>query len=336
MKLLVTGGAGFIGSNFIRYYLSAHPEHSIINFDKLTYAGNLDNLLDLAKNSRYSFIQGDICDPVAVERSVPGVDAIVNFAAETHVDRSIVEAASFVKTDVLGTQILLEAVKKHKIARYIQISTDEVYGSIATGKFTEESPISPNSPYAASKASGDLMVRAYFKTYTLPVIITRSSNNFGPFQYPEKFIPLFITNALQGQKLPLYGDGQNVRDWIYVMDNCAGLDAVLQKGIEGEVYNLGGGNERQNIEIVKIILAELGLKEDILEYVKDRPGHDRRYALNSSKVEKLGFRPQNEFSAALKGTVRWYRENQSWWKKIKEKQKDFQQFYEDWYKNRQK
>ncbi|MFH1347437.1 MAG: dTDP-glucose 4,6-dehydratase [Candidatus Margulisiibacteriota bacterium] len=334
MKLLVTGGAGFIGSNFIHYILSKYPEDEIINFDKLTYAGNLDNLEDLKGNLRYKFYKGDICDPAAVEKAiglVDEVDAIVSFAAESHVDRSILSAGDFVQTDVYGTYVLLEAVKKFKIKRYIHISTDEVYGSIEEGSFTEESPLMPNSPYAASKAGGDLQVRAYFKTYNLPVIITRSSNNYGPFHYPEKVIPLFITNAIQNKKLPLYGDGKNVRDWLYVEDNCAGIDAVLRKGREGEIYNIAGESEKENIEITKMILKELGKSEDLIEFIKDRPGHDRRYSIDCSKTKKLGWAPKTGFEDGIRKTVRWFQENRQWWEKIKEKQKEFQSFYAEWY-----
>jgi len=335
VRVLVTGGAGFIGSNFIRYVLTKLSDWEIINFDKLTYAGNLENLADIANNSRYSFVKGDICDPRAVEETVARLsrsDMVVNFAAETHVDRSILSAGSFVQTDVYGTFVLLEAMKKFKISRYLHVSTDEVYGSIEKGSFTEESPLHPNSPYAASKAGGDLLVRAYHETYGLPVIITRSSNNYGPFHYPEKIIPLFITNALEGKKLPLYGDGKNVRDWLYVEDNCEAIDLVLQKGQPGEVYNIGGGNERQNIEITKFILKEMGLSEDFIEPVKDRPGHDRRYSIDCSKVKKLGWQPRTNFEEGLKQTIKWYQNNQAWWKKIKEKQKEFKDFYREWYR----
>lgn len=335
MKLLVTGGLGFIGSNFIRHMLSAHPDYSIVNLDKMTYAGNPANLADIEKDKRYSFIKGDICDAAIVEKAVSGVDAIVNFAAESHVDRSIVSAGSFVQTDVFGTYVLLEAVKKHKIGRFLHISTDEVYGSIQSGSFTEESTLSPNSPYAASKAGGDLVVRSYFKTFNLPVVITRSSNNYGPYQYPEKFIPLFITNALEDKKLPLYGDGKNVRDWLHVMDNCEGLDLVLQKGKVGEVYNIGGGNERQNLEIVKIILDELKKPESLVEHVKDRPGHDRRYSLGIGKIKKeLGWSPKRDFAKGLRETIAWYKNNPQWWQDIKVKQQEFSEFYQTWYEKR--
>ena len=334
MRFLVTGGAGFIGSNFIHYIHSRYPEDEIINFDKLTYAGNLENLQDLEGDLCYKFYKGDICDPAAVEKAiglVERVDAIVNFAAETHVDRSILSAGSFVNTDVYGTYVLLEAVKKHKIERYVHISTDEVYGSIEKGSFTEDSPLRPNSPYAASKAGGDLLVRSYFKTYGLPVIITRSSNNYGPYHYPEKVIPLFITNAMQGKKLPLYGDGRNVRDWLYVEDNCAGIDTVLRKGRVGEIYNIAGENEKQNIEITKLILKELGQSEGLIEYVKDRPGHDRRYSLDCSKLKEMGWKPKVGFEEGIKRTVGWFRQSRDWWMKIKEKQKEFQKFYAEWY-----
>ena len=333
MKLWVTGGAGFIGSNFIRFILSNYPADEVLNFDKLTYAGNLENLKDQEDNLRYKFFKGDICDAKAVEQALSlmgQVDAIVNFAAESHVDRSIISAGDFVQTDVYGTYILLAAVKKYKIKRFIHISTDEVYGSTDQGSFTEESTLAPNSPYAASKAGGDLLVRSYVKTYNLPAIITRSSNNYGPYQYPEKIIPLFITNALQGKKLPLYGDGKNVRDWLYVQDNCEALDLVLRRGVEGEIYNIGGESERQNIEITKFILKELGLGKGFIEYVKDRPGHDRRYSIDCSKVKKLGWQPKTKLAQGLKETVSWYQENRGWWERIKEKRQDSQQFKKEW------
>lgn len=335
MKLLVTGGAGFIGSNFIRYILDQHPDYSVINYDKLTYAGNPENLSDLVSDKRYFFVKGDICDAAAVEAALAGVDAIVNFAAESHVDRSILSAGSFVQTDVYGIYVLLEAVKKHKIQRFLHISTDEVYGSIENGSFNEENPLHPNSPYAASKAGADLIVRSYFKTYKLPALITRSSNNYGPFQYPEKFIPLFITNALEDLKLPLYGDGKNVRDWLYVGDNCEAIDLVLCKGKEGEIYNIGGGNEKENIEIVKLILSELKKPDSLIEYVKDRPGHDRRYSLSIEKIKRdLGWTPKATFEKALKDTITWYKNNPKWWQDIKGKQKDFSEFYSSWYVKR--
>jgi len=334
MKILVTGGAGFIGSNFIHYILANYPDDQVINFDKLTYAGNLDNLVDIEGDRCYKFFKGDIGDPLAVEKAlslVDQVDAIINFAAETHVDRSILAAADFVKTDVLGTQVLLEAVKKFKIKRYLHISTDEVYGSIEEGSFTENSNLAPNSPYSASKAGGDLLVRSYFKTYGLPVLITRSSNNYGPYHYPEKIIPLFITNAIEGKKLPLYGDGKNVRDWLYVEDNCAAVDAVLRRGNLGEVYNIGGGQEVDNATLTKMILAELGKSAELIEYVKYRPGHDRRYSIDCSKVKKLGWQPKVKIADGLKKTVAWYVANQAWWQKIKDKQVEYKKFQASWY-----
>ena len=334
MKILVTGGAGFIGSNFIRYVLSKYPEDFVINFDKLTYAGNLENLKDVEENLHYKFYKGDICDPIAIEKAlglVDSVDAIINFAAESHVDRSILSAGAFVQTDVYGTYVLLEAVKRFRIKRYIHISTDEVYGSIEKGSFTEESPLSPNSPYAASKAGGDLLVRSYIKTHDLPAIITRSSNNYGPYQYPEKLIPLFITNALQGQRLPLYGDGKNVRDWLYVEDNCEAIDAVLRKGKLGEIYNIAGESEKKNIEITKFILKDLGLTDELIEPVKDRPAHDRRYSIECEKAKKLGWAPKTSLDDGLRKTIIWYQSNREWWGRIKERQKDFQKFYADWY-----
>lgn len=334
MRLLVTGGAGFIGSNFIRYILANYSEIEIVNFDKLTYAGNLENLADLDRDPRYSFVKGDICDQIAVNKAVAklGTGAlIVNFAAETHVDRSIVDPGAFIQTDVYGTLVLLEAVRKHKVARYLHVSTDEVYGSREWGSFKEDSPLQPNSPYAASKAGGDLLVRSYCQTYGVPALITRSSNNYGPYQYPEKLIPLFITNLLEKKKVPLYGDGKNVRDWLHVEDNCAAIDLVLQKGKVGEIYNIGGGNERQNLEITGLILKALDLDpKKWIQPVADRPGHDRRYSIDCGKVRRLGWRPVKPFEAGLKETVEWYRENRQWWEKVKDKQLDFKKLYQQW------
>ena len=318
MKLLITGGAGFIGSNFIHYTLKHHKKDEVVNFDKLTYCGNLENLRDIEKNPRYKFIKGDICDAKLVEKvfQKEKPDFILNFAAETHVDRSIKNPKNFTQTNVLGTHTLLEALRKYNIKKFLQISTDEVYGSIKKGKFKEIDSLLPNSPYAASKAGADLLVRSYYKTFNLPILITRSSNNFGPYQYPEKLIPLFITNILQGKKVPLYGTGLNVRDWIYVLDNCAGIDIVLRKGKIGEIYNIGGGNEKTNLEIAKIILKELGKDESWIEYVKDRPGHDFRYALDTRKIIKLGWKPKYSFEKAIKETINWYKTHQNWWKKL--------------------
>ncbi len=315
MKLLVTGGAGFIGTNFIHYIINNYVDQ-VINLDKLTYAGNLDNLKKIKDNSRYTFVKGDIADRSLVEKLVScGVDTIINFAAESHVDRSIEDPSIFIKTNVQGTQVLLEAAKEHNIKRFIQISTDEVYGSLgSSGYFTEESPLAPNSPYSASKAGADLMVRAYHHTYDLPVSITRCSNNYGPYQYPEKLIPLFVTNALEDKSLPLYGDGQNIRDWIHVRDHCRAIDLVMREGRVGEIYNIGGNNERTNLEITEEILKVLGKPVDLIEFVQDRPGHDRRYAVDSDKIQReLGWKPEYDFSEGLRKTVEWYSNNRDWW-----------------------
>lgn len=317
MKILVTGGAGFIGSNFIRFMLAEHADVRIVNYDKLTYAGNLENLADLEGDPRYDFVRGDICDPRAVMEAMEGCDAVVNFAAESHVDRSITGPAEFIATNVFGTQVILEAVKKLKVERLLHISTDEVYGSIEKGSFKETDRLSPSSPYSASKASADLLCNAYFVTFGVPVIISRSSNNFGPYQYPEKIIPLFVTNALDGKALPVYGDGLNVRDWTYVEDNCAALDLILREGKPGEIYNVGAGNEVPNIELTRRILKVLGKGESLIEYVADRPGHDRRYSIDSSKVRALGWAPKRDFEEALRLTVEWYRDNEGWWRKLK-------------------
>ncbi|MFA5360555.1 MAG: dTDP-glucose 4,6-dehydratase [Candidatus Paceibacterota bacterium] len=332
---LITGGAGFIGSNFIHYTLKKYKNYQVVNLDKLTYCGNLENLKDIEKNPRYKFIKGDICDRKLVnqifQKEKP--DFVVNFAAETHVDRSILDPEGFIKTDILGTYTLLEAARKYDIQRFVQISTDEVYGSIKKGKFKEINSVLPNSPYAASKAGADLLARAYYKTFNLPILITRSSNNFGPYQYPEKLIPLFITNLLEGKKVPVYGKGMNIRDWIYVLDNCAGIDLVLSKGKIGEIYNIGGGNEKTNLEITKIILKELNKNEGWVEYVKDRPGHDFRYAVDTRKIKKLGWRPKYSFKKAMQETIDWYKNNQDWWRKIKSG--DYLKYYERMYEQKQ-
>ena len=306
LKIMITGGAGFIGSNFVHYIADKYPDYDITVLDKLTYAGDLENI----KSLDVEFIKGDIADPIEAAKAMKDADYVVNFAAETHVDKSINDPQSFVKSDVLGTQNLLELVRKYDVERYIQISTDEVYGSILEGSFKETDNIDPSSPYSASKAGGDLLVNAYYKTYGIPVIITRSSNNFGPRQFPEKLIPLFILKALHDEPLPVYGDGQNVRDWIYVEDNCAGVDTVLQKGKIGEVYNIGGGNEKNNMEITKLILEKLNKPESLINHVEDRLGHDRRYSLDASKTKKLGWEPQWKFEDAMEKTVNWYKENQ--------------------------
>jgi len=316
-KYLVTGGAGFIGSNFIRYLMNKYPDAEVINLDKLTYAGNLDNLKDIGKSKQYRFVKGDICDEALVDEVVAESDYIINFAAESHVDRSIGNPDAFIKTDVFGTFVLLEAARKHGIEKFIQISTDEVYGSIQDGAFRETDPLMPSSPYSASKAGADRLAYSYYVTYDLPVIVTRCSNNFGPYQYPEKLISLFVTNALEDLALPVYGDGKNVRDWIYVLDHCDAIEFVLRKGTDGEVYNIGGGNERMNIEITKFILKELGKPESLISYVPDRVGHDRRYAVDCSKLAAMGWTPKYNLENALSETVHWYHENAWWWKKLK-------------------
>ncbi|MFQ5409843.1 MAG: dTDP-glucose 4,6-dehydratase [Anaerolineales bacterium] len=333
-NILVTGGAGFIGSNFVHYLLTKYPEYNIIVFDKLTYAGNLNNLLDAHDNPRYKFVRGDIADRDAVERVVDinAVDTVVNFAAESHVDRSILRPDAFIHTDVVGTYILLDVARQQEVERFHQVSTDEVYGSIPKGFFKEGDPLEPNSPYAASKAGGEMMVRAYYETYGLNTVVTRGSNTFGPYQYPEKVAPLFITNAIDDEPLPLYGDGKQVRDWLYVEDHCAGIDRVLHAGAPGEVYNLGGGNERENIAVTKLILNLLDKPESLIQSVTDRPGHDRRYALDCSKLHALGWEPTYDFESAMAKTVAWYRANEWWWRSIKDD--DFQAYYEQQYGER--
>lgn len=311
MKILVTGGAGFIGSNFVRYMLEKY-NYEIVVLDKLTYAGRVENLQDV----KISFVKGDICTKEDVEKSMKDCDAVINFAAETHVDRSIREAGVFVKTDVLGTHTLLEAARKFDVEKFIQISTDEVYGSTGEGSFKEGDILEPSSPYSASKAGADLLVKAYYKTYGLPVLITRSSNNFGPYQYPEKLIPVLILNALHDKPLPVYGNGKNVRDWIYVLDNCSGIDLVFQKGKIGEIYNIGANNEMRNIDVARLILKELDKPESLIQYVKDRPGHDFRYSLDTTKIRELGWRPQYSFKDALRKTINWYKENKEWWESL--------------------
>jgi dTDP-glucose 4,6-dehydratase len=316
-RVLVTGGAGFIGSNFIHYILNKYDDYEIVNFDKLTYAGNLENLDDIQDDKRYRFIRGDICDREAVATAIKDADIVINFAAESHVDRSIEDPGSFIQTDVFGTFVLLEASRNNEVSLYVQISTDEVYGSIENGSFKETDPLKPNSPYSASKAGADMIVRSFNKTYGLPIIITRSSNNFGPNQYPEKVIPLFVTNLIDDIPVPLYGDGMNVRDWIYIEDNCAGIDFAIHKGEPGEIYNIGGGNERPNIWITRKILEIMGKPESMIKYVKDRPGHDRRYSVNYDKLKSLGWNPKYDFESALERTVMWYQQNEKWWRKLK-------------------
>lgn len=316
-KILVTGGAGFIGSNFIRYMLDKYPHYEIINYDLLTYAGNPENVRDLEKLSNYEFIHGDILDTPKLD-ILRNVDAIINFAAESHVDRSIGRAGDFISTNVMGTLSLLEVCKTRRISRFIQVSTDEVYGSKKKGSFKERDRLDPSSPYSASKASSDLLALSYYKTHNVPVIVTRSSNNFGPYQYPEKLIPLFTTNAIKDERLPIYGDGENVRDWIYVEDNCSAIDAVLHKGLVGHVYNIGGGNEVTNNDISKIILDKLSKPETLVSFVKDRLGHDFRYSINCDKVKKLGWEPSYKFEDAMEKTIDWYKDNPQWWKPLLE------------------
>jgi dTDP-glucose 4,6-dehydratase len=326
MRLLVTGGAGFIGSAFVRSLLRTDPSAQVTVLDKLTYAGNLDNLLAVRDDPRYRFVHGDIGDAALVASLVDGLDAIVNFAAETHVDRSILDAASFIDTDVRGTWVLLEAAHQAGTPRFVQVSTDEVYGDVAEGASLETDPIAPRSPYAASKAGGDLLVLAYGTTHGLPVCVTRGSNTIGPYQYPEKVVPLFVTNALQGLPLPIYGNGSALRDYLYVDDHCSGILRVLTEGEAGEIYNVGGGNQVDTIQLGTAILDLLGKPHDLLTFVTDRPGHDRRYCLDTTKLRALGWQPARDFGEALEETVRWYVENRWWWEKIKSGE------YATWYR----
>ncbi|MDR1323693.1 MAG: dTDP-glucose 4,6-dehydratase [Candidatus Margulisbacteria bacterium] len=341
-KILITGGAGFIGSCFVRQTLQKHPDYQVINLDALTYAGNLETLADIEKNPNYRFVKGDIGDKNLVDKLfAAGLDYVVNFAAESHVDRSISGPEIFVQTNILGTQNLLEAARKYwlpllnvaetTVPRYLQVSTDEVYGSLGlAGYFTEETPLQPNSPYSASKAGADLLTRAYFHTFGLPLLTTRCSNNYGPYQFPEKLIPLMINNALTDQPLPVYGDGRNVRDWLHVSDHCEALDIVLHQGVPGEVYNIGGHNEKENIYLVKLILRELKKPETLIKYVQDRPGHDRRYAIDAGKMAKcFGWQPRRVFEQGIKETIQWYLENQKWVASVKSG--DYQKYYERQY-----
>jgi dTDP-glucose 4,6-dehydratase len=333
-NLLVTGGAGFIGSAFVRYVLGKYPDYNVVVYDKLTYAGNLDNLLPVQDDRRYKFLRGDIAQREDVRRALETneVDTIVNFAAESHVDRSILNPDAFIQTDVVGTYVLLDEARQHGVERFLQVSTDEVYGSIPQGFFVEGDPLEPNSPYAASKAGGELMVRAYHVTYGLNTVVTRGSNTFGPYQYPEKVLPLFITNIIDDEPLPVYGDGKQVRDWLYVEDHCSGIDVALHQGQPGEIYNLGGDNERHNIDVTHQLLQTLGKPETLIRHVEDRPGHDRRYALDSSKLKALGWQPAHTFDQALQATVSWYVDNEWWWRKIKSGQ--YREYYKAQYGSR--
>lgn len=335
MKLLVTGGAGFIGSNFVLYMLQQYPEYEIINVDSLTYAGNLENLKSVENNPKHTFVKADITDAQAMDNLLSqGVDIIVNFAAESHVDRSILEPDVFVKTNVLGTQVLLDIARKYEISKFVQVSTDEVYGTLGeTGLFKETTPLEPNSPYSASKAGGDLLVRAYHETFGLPVNITRCSNNYGPYQFPEKLIPLMISRALADEPLPIYGDGLNVRDWLYVEDHCSAIDLVIHKGQNGEVYNIGGNNERTNLQIVQTILEQLGKPESLVTFVKDRPGHDRRYGIDPTKImSELSWKPKHNFETGIKETIEWYLQNKEWWTRIQSGA--YQEYYAKQYGDR--
>jgi len=316
-NLLVTGGSGFIGSNFIRHMLGKYPDYKIINLDKITYAGNPDNLKDVENNQNYSFVCGDICDPDVVNKVMQKVDHVVHFAAESHVDRSIEDGSVFVRTNVLGTHTLLESALKHNIKRFVHISTDEVYGSILDGSFKETDILTPSSPYSSSKAGSDLLAQSYHITHNLPVIITRCTNNYGPYQYPEKLIPLFVTNLVDNKKVPVYGTGQNVRDWIHVLDHCKAVDFILHNGSIGEIYNVGGGAEKTNLGITQRLLKILGMNDSMIEYVEDRPGHDLRYSLDFSKLMEMGWAPEYDFNDGLKETAEWYVDNRWWWEKLK-------------------
>jgi len=336
-NILVTGGAGFIGSNFINYILSKHDDYFIVNLDKLTYAGNLENLKTIEKNKNYRFVKGDIVNNELVDYLFKGFNLkfVINFAAESHVDRSILGSEIFYRTNVIGTTVLLEAARRYQVEKFVQISTDEVYGSLgSTGLFTEQTPLSPNSPYSSSKASADMAALSFYHTFGLPVVVTRCSNNYGPLQFPEKLIPLMIINSLNGKKLPIYGDGLNVRDWIYVIDHNKAIELVFESGKTGEVYNIGASREMKNIEIVKLILQKLGKGEELIEYVKDRPGHDRRYAIDSSKIkDELGWVPSFNFENAIGDTIDWYLQNKKWWERIISR--EYQKYYEIQYGKKQ-
>ena len=332
-QILVTGGCGFIGANFIRFLLQKYPDYGIINLDKLTYAGNPANLSDVAGDPRYRFVKGDICDEATVDPLVAEVDAVVNFAAESHVDRSILGGADFVQTDVYGTYVLLEAARRHGVERFHQISTDEVYGSLVSGAWTEASPLEPRNPYSASKASAELLVRSYHITHGLPTVITRAANNIGPYQYPEKRVPLYVTNAIDDLPLPIYGNGLQVRDHLHVEDHCVAIDLVLHFGAAGEAYNVGGDNDATGLEIARAILQRLDKPESLMHFVGDRAGHDQRYALDCSKIQALGWRPARDLASAMSLTIDWYVENEDWWRQIRDSE-DFQTYYQQQYGNR--
>lgn len=323
MKILITGGAGFIGCNFVRYMINKYKDYEIVNLDLLTYAGNLESLKDIEKEAKYKFVRGDISDKNFIFNlfETERFDAVINFAAESHVDRSVLNPAIFIQTNVVGTQVLLEASRKYNVKRYHQVSTDEVYGDLPLDRkdlfFTEETPLNPSSPYSASKAAADFLVSSYYKTYGLPITISRCSNNYGPYHFPEKLIPLMISKALNNERLPIYGDGKNVRDWLHVYDHCSAIDLILHNGINGQVYNVGGNNEKTNLEVVKIILKELSKSENLIKYIDDRPGHDLRYAINAEKLKNdLGWKPKYTFCLGIKDVIDWYLNNEEWWKKI--------------------
>jgi dTDP-glucose 4,6-dehydratase len=335
VEVLVTGGAGFIGSNFVRHALAAHPDWRVTTLDKLTYAGRLENLHGVLDDPRHRFVRGDVADPGVAAPLVSQANLVVHFAAETHVDRSILGAGEFIRTDVYGTFVLLEAARQAPaLRRFVQISTDEVYGTVPSGASRETDEIRPRNPYAASKAGADRLAYSYFATYGVPVLITRSSNNYGPYQFPEKVIPLFVTNAIDGQPVPLYGDGRQVRDWLHVSDHCRAIDVVIERGAPGEVYNIGGGNEVANLDLTRLILAALGRPEDLIRPVADRPGHDRRYCLDTAKVRALGWSPQVDFTAGLGDTISWYRQNEWWWRPIKQDDPAFAAYYSRQYEKR--
>ncbi|MDQ2978819.1 MAG: dTDP-glucose 4,6-dehydratase [Acidobacteriota bacterium] len=335
MKVLVTGGCGFIGSNFIRHIFETRGDGvAVVNLDKLTYAANPANLTEVDRLPNYRFVLGDIADPEAVRTAMEGCTDVVNFAAETHVDRSLLGDASFIETDVRGVFVLLEEARRQRVRRFVQISTDEVYGTIAEGSFTEESALNPRNPYSASKTGGDRLAYSYWASYGVPVVITRASNNYGPYQYPEKLIPLFVTNAIDDQPLPLYGDGRNVRDWLYVRDHAAAIDFLLDAGVPGETYNIAGGNEAENIAITRQVLRELGKPESLIRFVNDRPGHDRRYSLDASKLARLGFRSETPFARGLSETVAWYRSREDWWRPVKDRDAAYRDYYKTQYEHR--